>query len=265
MNKYIIIIIFVLLIIYFINNYTNENFDAKIKDKITKEQCGTVCTETVGCSAIAYDHTTQACYLAKDQILNNEPERGIYIDEFNTDQLICNKLVPIPEFTDDVLTENKRLNMFYSCLNTENKCSANYDTYKIVNDKMTKIDSKEIDNIPYEDYNVRDIIWPINKRDLIYNKTYPEKNFIFEKTNKQYDGEYLYPYKCSAGIPEDKCSEACYSDEKCNGYEFNPVYLVPNADGSQDMYNNVHCPMKKRGNEIIRKDEARFGHYYNKK
>lgn len=264
--KLLIVLVVIIIIIIVIKNNNKETFDAKIKDNIKIENCGSVCTEVIGCSAFAYDPKTKKCYLTKDPIVNNEPERGIYIDEFNSEQVICNKLVPIPENTDNVLTENKRFNMFYTCLNsTKDKCSRQYDTYKIVNDTMTKIDNKAIKTIMYEPYEVRDIIWPINKNDLKYNKTYSEKKFIFEKKEKEYVGDYLYPHKCTTNISEKKCIDACYKNEDCTGTEWSPIYLNDNDEGGQDMRTDVCCPMKKINKTQDRRDSVKYGKYYEKK
>jgi hypothetical protein len=248
---------------YYLKNY--EGFDARLSD-ISLESCGSLCTETYGCKGFAFDDKTKKCYLSKYVIIQ-KPQLGIYTDEYNTEYQRCNKIFPIEENTNEIKQEDKRQNMFYSCSKKEDD---KFELKKIVNEKIISIDKKTIDDIPYEEYNMEDIIWPINKKDflqkdiLLKKEEMAKKVYVFEKDKDEHLGQYLFPYKCVSNIPEKECIDTCIKDNDCVGVEINPVLLKDTGKG-QDMYTNVCCPKRQITEIINRRDDYKNGSFYVKR
>jgi len=263
----IIIIILTIMSIIIFRTYTRqiENYDARISG-ISKEQCGTFCTETVNCNAFAHDDNTKKCYLSIKPIFY-QPADSIYGPEYDIDQYRCNKIDGIKDI-DNVDKEIMRRNMIYNCQKNE---SDEYNLYKIINDKIDPINkcksndltSNSYRQVKYEDYPIFEIAWPTNRKDLEINKMYNKENnklsnyTLFKKSNNEYEGEYLFPYQCVKNIPEDICIQTCTEREDCIGIEYNP--LLEQINGN---FKDVCCLKRTIGESIPRRNKYKNGYYY---
>lgn len=264
----ILIIIIIIFFIFKLKKLNIEYFDAKISN-LTKEGCGELCTETFGCLAFAYDDITKKCYISKNPILF-QPTKSMYAKEYEIEQYRCNKTNPIRTDIDDIdnLDQNQlRNNMFYSCQNNE---LDDYTLNKIVNNKIETIYktnssddtmANSFENINYEYYPLYKINWPPFKKELTpcdYQNNILNDYITFEKKNRMYDGEYLYPYKCVKNVPENVCIQTCSKNNDCVGVEYNPYYLEKLNNGAFKVAYNICCPKR----TIIGKNE-RTKHYEN--
>lgn len=267
----------IIIIIYCVTKHKVEMYDGRISG-ITKELCGKICTETFGCIGFAYDGTNSKCYISKRPILY-QPGNSLYSDEYNYGHYRCNKIDPLRDDIDniDTITQDRlRRNMIYSCANEERDM---FEIYKIVNNKIEKIPKTNISQdtrpnsfltVEYEKYPLNEIIWPTQRKDLqpqdLVSKDEEKiKNYIlFEKDDKEYLGQYLYPHRCVENVSEEECLETCRKNIDCVGTEFNPVY-IKNEKGSNVIYKNVCCPKRKIRDVITRRKEFENGHFYLKK
>lgn len=279
----LLIILIIVIIFYLLFSKANniENYDARISG-ITRETCGKLCTETFGCLAFAYDDINAKCYLSKNPILF-QPAASLYSTEYEVDHYRCNKTNPIRSDIDDIDDldqEQLRQNMFYSCQNNEED---EYEFDKIANNEIYPInktntsgDTKPntFENVEFEEYPVYKIKWPLYKKDLNPNELYnTEKNklnnyTIFEKNTHQFDGEYLYPFKCVKDIPEDVCIRSCSNNDDCAGVEYNPLYkekVHNNNNVNYKMTQNVCCPKKTITLMNERTKEFENGYFYIKR
>jgi hypothetical protein len=262
------IIITLFIVKYYLSPINNEPFDARVSG-ITQETCGTLCTETFGCGGFAFDSNTNKCYLSKYPVIQ-QPIEGLYLSEYDPAQFRCSKMYPIREESNiSTISENdKKLNMFYACANDE---SNYYTPKKVIKDKIIDISVNEIEKIPYEDYELDFITWPVNKIDLkaddIVSNTAEslKKVYVFDKNKKEFLGQYLFPYKCVNNISEKECLDTCIKQNDCVGVEWNPALLTKNNDGSYNMSTNVCCPKRQIRETITRRNEHKNGFFYEKK
>ena len=168
--------------------------------------------------------------------------------------------------------------MIYSCQNEER------DTFrfnKIVNGKIeeiektnTSVDTKPNTflNVIYEKYPLHEIEWPYQRKDLIASdiltndKDELENYILFEKDRREYEGEYLYGFKCVKDIPEVDCIRSCKEHKDCVGVEFNPEYIINKVDEFGNpinvIYNNVCCPKRGITNITPRTKNHKNGNFY---
>lgn len=267
-----IIIVIVAFIIFKVDIWNNNNiaepFDARLSG-ISRETCGTICTQMFGCNAFAYDDKNRKCYLSKYPIIQR-PVFGLYVDEYDSKQQRCSKIYPIKEdIAIPTITDNqKRLNMLYSCAQSET------DVYSLkkIKDSYTDFTIKGIDDIPYEDYEMDFITWPINKKDFIAediinsNLEAMKKIYVFDKDKDEHLGQYLFPYKCVDNISEKECLDTCVQNADCVGVEWNPIMLTKNKNNDiYDVRTNVCCPKKQVKEIITRRDEYKNGSFFEKK
>lgn len=265
---FIISVITALLIYMCYRTNNTDTFDGRLSG-IAFETCGTMCTQVFGCNGFAYDDKTQKCYLSKYPIIQR-PVYGLYIDEYESGQQRCNKIYPIKEEDvniSKITTNQKRLNMLYSCAKDEK----NKYNLKKIKDTISDFTIKGIDDIPYEDYELDYLTWPVNKKDLyaedIINNNIEamKKVYVFDKDNNEHLGQYLFSYKCVDNISEKECLDTCIKNTDCNGVEWNPVQLTKNKNNTYDVRTNVCCPKKQIKEVITRRDEFKNGNYYEKK
>jgi hypothetical protein len=154
---------------------SNENFDGKISN-ISFNKCGRYCTNLYGCEGFSHDYRTKNCYLSR-QPIDKHNCTSPFIDEYDERQSKCNKISGIPEYYDGLLTERKRLNMFYKC--QDNDMDETITVKKIVNDTSKNVDVKEIPLHNYEPYIMQDTIWPVNKEEFKQRKVFnPIMDFL---------------------------------------------------------------------------------------
>jgi len=122
-----------------------EQFDAKISN-ITMSECGDKCTKSLGCNGFSYD--MNKCYLSTNPILG-VPDKSKYIDEYNSNYMVCNKPHPIRY---NYMEKNKnalKKNTIYLCKKGEN----GFASYKSIIDNI--IDLK-YNNSPF-DFNLYEL------------------------------------------------------------------------------------------------------------
>lgn len=271
-NHIIIVIIIIIIIFLFIfyyyyhyniifpNNEIIENYDARISG-ITREQCGTYCTETVDCVGFSHDEENGKCYLSKRHILF-QPTSSLYAQEYDIQHYRCNKIDAIrtPYHDIDNLDDLELVrNTVYMCQNDEDD---EPNLFRIANNKITKLPNNSIvDRLPLEKYNLFRIKYPTCRQDLDTAKYYDVHNnklnnyLLFKKDKSFYSGEYLYPYKCVKNIPKDVCINICSKDENCVGVEFNTQF---------ENNKNVCCPKKTIGDKNVRTRKYYNGAFYMK-
>ena len=89
----IIIILILFIILIYIYKYKKEHYDTKL-DKIKFTTCANTCSRIYGCAGFAHNDKNKTCYFSH-LLLNNPPMPAIFSGEYNSDDVICNKLTPI--------------------------------------------------------------------------------------------------------------------------------------------------------------------------
>lgn len=86
----------------------------------------------------------------------------------------------------------------------------------------------------------------------------PERpKYITYKESDNYNtGEYINDFKCVKDIPLKTCLNYCSKDDKCVGFEWNPLF---------EDKQNICCPYKSIGQFIERKENKKVGRFYEKK
>lgn len=271
----VLILLIVIFIIFTIYKYLlaetkkYENFDVLQKD-INKEQCGRICTKSPLCKGFAFDINNKECYLSKEYILG-KPNIGVYLDKYKNEQLRCNKLRPISidsNVIKDIPEILLRDNTLYLCSNNED---SKYDYYKIVNEKMEKIEKKDINTLPYEEYELKDIDWNNSntdtiKKELLISVNKEKDNLkphkIFDKDSREYLGQYFFPYKCVSDISLGECLRFCNNESKCIGTEWNPLYIENDKNNKKILHKNVCCPKIKIREIVERRKKFENGNFY---
>lgn len=258
----IFILIICIFIIYLTNLFTVEPYNARISG-ITEHDCGKACTDGYGCVGYGYDRGTAKCYISKYPIIGQPTTDSLYADQYTSYQERCNKIDPIRPHLDpkwSITDYKKNRNTIYSCDRSE---EGNWHIYRIVNGQKTPITPEEIINMPYEKYELTDITWPkvkIDKTllDFTGDQIEVDRNYLLFKTDdREYLGQYLFPYKCVDNIPEKECLNNCAKYKECKGTEWNPSYI---KDGKR--VHNVCCPKKEISQVITRRDEFKNGRFY---
>jgi hypothetical protein len=86
--QFVLICVIIIIIIIF-NGNLNENFDEKI-NRVTKTQCGMICTKIPECQGFAVNNDN-VCYLSKTPI-ENKPHNSIFSLQYNNNDRRCNKV-----------------------------------------------------------------------------------------------------------------------------------------------------------------------------
>jgi hypothetical protein len=134
--------------------HNNEYFDSRI-DGINEEQCGTLCTKTLGCAGFSYDKN-KYCYLSKDPLKYNT-QSHIYSQFYNKYEPRCDKLYVI---SDPLYNSRNNLlrNSTYQCYSYPYK-----KEYIMYNNKKTKIDDiTKLNQYDSNIYNFIDFDWNMN-------------------------------------------------------------------------------------------------------
>jgi len=268
--QFLFIVVIICLYLISINIFNEpEQFDARISGT-NVETCGSICSSIAGCSGFAFDNKTNKCYISKYPLIQ-QPIYGLYTDEYNTQQFRCSKMFPIKEENglSKISNIDKINNTLYSCANKEKD---RMTLKKIIGDKIVDFSMNEIDKIPYEDYEIDYIKWPVNKKDLQIenilenNAEALKKVHVFDKNKDEFLGQYLYPYRCVDNISEKECLDVCVNNKDCVGVEWNPLMLTKDdKDGTYKMRTNICCPKKLIDEVVTRRDEFKNGFFYEKK
>lgn len=240
----------------------NEHFDARVKG-LTKNKCGEICTAVLGCQGFAYSDDN-LCYLSKSPILGKSVT-SLFSDDYSVTDYRCNKAQPILDVTDLITPDLLKRNSLYMCSDSE---QGKYDINIISENLSMPIgDFDEIDKVDVPKYKIiANFKWPIDKRDTLLKDMTTSDNFkIYEKSNDEYLGQYLFPHKCVSDIDELSCLKLCDIDNDCIGIEWNPFYLKTKSDNSSDIYKNVCCPKTQINDIIPRRKEFENGNFYVKK
>jgi len=257
----LLIILLILLIIIFYKSTFIEGYDAKITST-TQRECGNLCTNTVGCYAFAHKDNG-SCFLSKDYILG--PVGGsLYSYEYKPSDYRCNKFRPIQGLSDANVPEAIKHNAIYTCSDNE---QGKY-TLHVITDTVHKPigDFNDIEKMNVPPYKLFDFDWPTNQGQVIdLNKgNSVNKDFIiYEKSNDEYLGQYLFPQKCSANISQDECLQLCSQYDNCVGLEWNPYYEKKQINGSSlNVYKDVCCLKSTIDNIIPRRNKFKNGNFY---
>jgi len=271
--EHLIIIIFVIFVVILIMillwDLTDvnivEHFDTRI-DGPTIEQCGTICTKSLGCNAFAYDKDNKYCYVSKDPIYF-APEKKAFTQFYTRTMPRCNKLYMI---NDPLYNSRNNLlrNSVYTCKDTEGDLNEKTKMYvhgeKIIDD-VTKINQEDV---PIYTFEIMDWNTVINFDKNLHLATNPTKSNsigVMKEYDNEFGGQYLLPHSCSVGIQKKDCLAYCLNDDQCVGTEWNP--LVMTKVGTPNMFTieeNVCCPKKRLNSSKKRNEHNRFGHFYMK-
>lgn len=143
-----VIIIFIIIILFFISR-KSEHFDQRV-DGATREECGIICTKTLGCNGFAYDKENKYCFLSKDPIVIR-PLKKAYVRYYDRKFPRCNKLHKI---NDPYYNSRNSVirNAMYECQETENDDKINNLIYDIREREWSgkKSDINKIKVFPYQ-------------------------------------------------------------------------------------------------------------------
>lgn len=259
-------IILIIIILYIIIKKDTEYFDQRV-DGTTREQCGIICTKTLGCSGFAYDENNNFCYLSKDNIVLR-PEKKNYTNFYNKKFPRCNKLYMIddPYYNS---RNNVLRNATYQCMNEENDID-NKENIMYDMKERKNIDIKNINKESVNKYTFVEIDWvntgPINLDNnlhLITNPTESNSVYIMKEYDEEFSGDYLYDHCCVRNISKEDCMKQCLDDKNCVGTEWNPVFM--NKVGEPNKYTlikNVCCPKRTINKVVPRRENMKLGHFY---
>jgi hypothetical protein len=252
-----LIFITVLYMIYYVIHYdVYEQFDEKI-NRVTKEQCGIICTKVLDCQAFATDDN-KTCYLSKTPI-TGKPHGSIFSLEYNHDDMTCNKLQGIPD--PSIATSLDLIkNATYMCRKTANAISPDYRIY--VNGEKTLQDLNHLNDMTIDRYTFEGIDWGKqmdldDNKELITNPTKDNSVIVMREKNEEYLGQYMVQHKCSENISKRDCLDQCINSDDCIGTEWNPVYLH-----NDNLYERICCPKIKINEIIPRRNDFKFGKFY---
>jgi len=264
-HDYIIILTVLLLIkyVYDLNTQNTEFYDEKVL-KTSRENCGILCTKTYECSAFASDDNT--CYLSKSNILG-EPTKSPFMKEYNKKYFTCNKLQKV---TDSIVASDIDLkkNATYVCIGGKNENNQNTQQLKIYDTKEKNLDNIfNLGKIKIDKYTFGEIDWggEVTLTEKPVEKTIDKNKItLFTEQDDEFLGQYMYPHRCISNISQKNCLRQCLQSKKCLGTEWNPSYYKK-INGKYKLYNNICCPKIKLKQNIPRRDEFKFGHFYLKK
>lgn len=263
--QFLLIIIIVLLIIILYNSKYNlkniEKYDAKVIPT-TQRQCGDLCTEAIGCYAFAHKDNGD-CFLSKNYILG-PAYNSLYAYEYNPADYRCNKFRPMQGLSDAYVPEALKQNAFYTCSDNE---EGKY-TLQLIADTIYEPvkDFSDVDKIDVPRYKLFDFNWPTQQDQVINLNKEQNANrdyTVYEKSDNEYQGNYLFPEKCTSDISESACLQLCTQYDNCVGVEFNPYYERTNVnDAGNKVYKNICCPKSRIDNIVPRKSEFKNGKFY---
>ena len=154
----IILLLFILLIITYINNIPKiEHYDI-LYNNYNLNACAKTCRDTASCYAFAYNKTTGQCYLSQD-VITGKPPDAIYKDDYNPSNLTCNKYNPILSESQNPTLDERRGNSIYVCSESDSL----YPQIYFYNDNNFKNigEGRNIDNIfNIDTYSVKSAKWP---------------------------------------------------------------------------------------------------------
>jgi hypothetical protein len=280
-HNYVIGLISIIILLFFLYKYNNEklhgveNYDEKVL-KTTRESCGVLCTKTYDCSAFAFNNNI--CYLSKNPILG-EPTNSPFMKDYNGNNFTCNKLQKI---TDSVIASDMdfKKNATYICtdkLSTNVQPSATNGQPSTANGqpptnifKIYDTEEKDLSNISelastkINKYTLGEIDWG-NQVTLTEKPTenITDKNTLtlFTEQNDEFLGQYMFPHRCVSNISQRDCLDQCLHNKKCLGTEWNPSYYKK-INGKHKLYKNICCPKIQLKQNIPRRDDFKFGHFY---
>lgn len=278
-HYYIIVVVSIIILSIFLYKHNNklcgvENYDEKVL-RTTRESCGVLCTKTYDCSAFASDNNT--CYLSKNPILG-EPTNSPFMKEYNSNNFICNKLQKI---TDSVIASDMdfKKNATYVCTNKQSTnvqpsvINGQQSTNSQPSTNILKIydtEEKDLNNIAelatakINKYTIGEIDWG-NQVTLTEKPTenLANKNILtlFTQQDDEFLGQYMFPHRCISNISQRDCLDQCLHNKKCLGTEWNPSYYKK-INGKQKLYKNICCPKIQLKQNIPRRDDFKFGHFY---
>ena len=265
----ILILIFILFIIY--KNLNTENYNAKVNN-LDINTCARTCSKLYGCSGFSHKEIDNTCYFSHLPI-NNNPLGSVYDNEYDKNDIICNKVLPIiSDF--DISKDMYRDNLTYNCFtNVDRDLGRNYfgmdDNSEIPNNNLTfsclrknnrvvgiKYTYENLNN-PYVEYDtVYDLnyIDPTRQRDweslpktpLTYINPYqvkinePNIDFIqiTDSSNNLFDisnNNDFFFQTCDHDIDLETCKNLCKNDYDCKSIEF--IDNINNANN----HNNICC------------------------
>lgn len=266
-----------IILIIFLAHNNKETFDQRV-DGATKEQCGVLCTKTLGCAGFSYDEDNNFCYISKDPIVIN-PEKKNYGAFYKSKFPRCNKLYVV----DDPYYNSRNniiRNATYECMDKENDIdNKKYIIYDNKENTDKNIDINNLNKEKISPYTFVDIEWDNwllseDKKDLpidldknlhlITNPTESNSvNIMREQYNNEYIGEYLFPHKCSRNISKKDCMKQCLEDENCIGTEWNPILIKKLGEPNKYIFDeNICCPLRKINKKKPRRKDMRFGNFY---
>ena len=255
----IFVLILIITIIAFILTNNKEHYDTRI-DGSRENQCGVICTKTLGCNAFSYDDKKKICYLSNDE-LNGKPDKKLFGSFYNKKFHKCNKLEKI----DDALynTREQLIN------NATYKCYKNNDDKKPItkiydNEQKEKSDG-EVAKYTFEKIDWGNIINLDENQHLVTNPTKTNSVNAMREYDKEFMGQYRYPHKCSTNISKKDCLKSCLDDELCIGTEYNP-YILEYIDKPNKyvIRHGVCCPKIKINKIVDRLDKHKYGRFYMK-
>jgi hypothetical protein len=253
-------ILLIIIIILVLSNSNNiENYDAKIPNT-NKKDCGIKCTNTFNCLGFAHKKDG-SCYLSHKSTILNKPIDSVYSDDYSVDDYRCNKLQPIYRPADITVPEIMKRNALYNCSENE---TGEYVLNLFSNQKSEPVyDFDDIEDMNVVPYELEYYNWPIVRdHNLDKNNTKQTNYLVYQKSDDEYLGDYLYPNRCVDNIPEKACLNICSNDPKCVGIEWNPYYLRDSGDNTYNVYENICCPRKTIETVIPRRNAFINGRFY---
>ena len=241
------------------NNKFIENYDGRISNINTNEECANICIKSYGCQAYSFDDKDKKCYLSKVPVVGY-PIGRLYTSEYKPYQYTCNKIRLIRNKNDYITPETQEMNRIFSCFDN---AIGDPDLVYYKDDGIIKleneIDLKKYEN-EYKSYDMIELNYPDEKIDIDINQQLNKtlnyvdtRKIIFEENNKYCQGDYLYDYKCSKNISLNNCLDNCKNNNNCVGVEWNDI----NNE-------NICCPMKNIREMVNRNDKISKGKFYKK-
>lgn len=254
---FIVTCILIIILIY-LKGTKIEQYDGKIAN-MTKKDCGIKCTNTYECSGFAHK-ANNSCYLSKTPILS-APIDKVYASDYTPSDYRCNKLQPIYRVDDITVPETMKRNALYNCSESE---QGEYVLELISPFKTEPIyDFDDVESLDVPQYDLHPYDWPITRNEKINTINGVNDYLVYEKSEDEYLGQYLYPHRCVDNIPENKCLDICKYNKDCVGVEWNPFYVK--SIGKNNVYNiyqNVCCPKKQIKTVIPRRKDFENGRFY---
>lgn len=183
MGFYIVIymLLFVIFIYMCIRIENRELYDDRLINTYLYE-CAHKCKIINNCHGFAYNNKYNICYPSQ-HIIGLDKSTYIYGDAISENNIICNKMVPIIDATDNPSVSDRKKNAVYVCKEKHNYQPTLYYENE---GKLTKIDTGQ--NIDYllnvDNYKITEYDWP--KGSIEKNN----KNIIVIEKNKINNYQY---------------------------------------------------------------------------